>query len=99
MGTPMHWDSPPPDGIPALEPASPEDDAPEADVLRESDAHTMSRNELAKRSLSGVFFLTFSNLANLIVGFLASLVLARLLTPEDFGIVAVGTTATLLGAA
>ncbi len=52
-----------------------------------------------RRSLTGVFFLTFSNVANLLVGFGASLVLARLLTPRDFGVVAIGTTATLLGSA
>jgi O-antigen/teichoic acid export membrane protein len=51
------------------------------------------------RSLAGVFFLTFSSVINLVVGFGASLVLARLLTPQDFGVVAVGTTATLLAQA
>ena len=52
-----------------------------------------------RRSIAGVFFLTTSSAINLVVGFGATLVLARLLVPEDFGIVALGTTAMLLGGA
>src|SRR5262245_43060168 len=59
----------------------------------EHDALNLPRDEVKRRSLAGVFFLTFSSFFNLIVGFAASLVLARLLTPEDFGVVAVGSTA------
>jgi O-antigen/teichoic acid export membrane protein len=65
----------------------------------EDDAFSLPRAEVRRRSLSGIFFLTFSNFTNLIVGFVATLVLARLLTPEDFGVVAVGSTALLLAGA
>src|SRR5690348_15138598 len=74
-------------------------DAPGGDepgVTADADAFGLDRSELKHRSLRGIFFLTFSNFANLGIGFLSSLVLARLLTPADFGVVAVGTTATLL---
>jgi O-antigen/teichoic acid export membrane protein len=57
----------------------------------------LSRDEVKHRSLAGVFFLTFSSVINLVVALGASLVLARLLTPEDFGVVAIGATAMLLG--
>jgi len=101
MGTPPHWDSPPGGGTEAPATAEPaEADAPsEIDASPHGDAHSLSRSEVTKRSLSGVFFLTFSNVASMAIGFLASLVLARLLVPADFGTVAVGSTATLLGAA
>ena len=97
----MHWDSPPDGGAGAPATAEPaETDAPaEIDASPHGDAHSLSRSEVAKRSLSGVFFLTFSNIGSMAIGFVASLVLARLLTPQDFGTVAVGATATLLGAA
>ena len=57
----------------------------------------MPRAEVRQRSLTGIFFLTCSSFINLVVGFGASLVLARLLTPADFGVVALGSTALLLG--
>jgi O-antigen/teichoic acid export membrane protein len=59
----------------------------------------MPRAEVRERSLSGIFLLSFSSLINLIVGFATSLVLARLLAPADFGVVALGATAVLLGTA
>src|SRR5262245_59864793 len=68
-------------------------------AVPEADALDLVPAELKKQSLRGIFFLTFSNFANLIVGFFASLVLVRLLTPADFGVVAVGSTATLLALA
>ena len=49
--------------------------------------------------MAGVFFLTSSSAANLLIGFVASLALARLLTPRDFGLIAIGSTAILLGGA
>ena len=107
MGTARHWDSPPAGGTdaPAQQP-SPEgmelglsSDATGSATSPHGDAFSLPRTELRTRSLRGVFFLTFSNFANLVVGFLASLVLARLLTPADFGVVAIGSTATLLAAA
>jgi O-antigen/teichoic acid export membrane protein len=65
----------------------------------EPDAFSLPRAEVRKRSLSGVFFLTLSNFTNLVVTFVSSLVLARLLTPSDFGVVAIGSTALLLAGA
>ncbi len=65
----------------------------------EGDALSLPRDEVRRRSLNGVFFLTSSSFVNLIVGFAASLVFARLLTPADFGVIAVGATATLLAGA
>ncbi|MCZ2109848.1 MAG: oligosaccharide flippase family protein [Dehalococcoidia bacterium] len=64
-----------------------------------ADAFSLSRSEVRSRSLAGVFYLTSSSVANLLIGFFASLVLARLLTPSDFGVVAIGSTAVLLGGA
>jgi O-antigen/teichoic acid export membrane protein len=57
---------------------------------------TFSRAEIRRRSLAGIFYVTTSNVANLVVGFFASLALARMLTPNDFGLVAVGSTVLLL---
>jgi O-antigen/teichoic acid export membrane protein len=59
----------------------------------------LPREEVRRRSLAGVFYISASNVANLLIGFFASLALARLLTPHDFGIVAVGSTALLIGGA
>jgi O-antigen/teichoic acid export membrane protein len=79
---------------------TPGDDAePRQSGPERGDAFSLSRAEVRRRSLSGVFYVTFSNLTNLIVGFGATLVLARLLTPGDFGVVAVGATAVLLAGA
>jgi O-antigen/teichoic acid export membrane protein len=89
MGTPRHWDSPPGEGT----------EAPQASASPDGDLISLPRDEVIHRSLAGVFFLTSSSIINLVVGFGASLVLARLLTPGDFGVVAVGLTATLLGQA
>ena len=72
--------------------------APESHLSPEDEALSMPRAEVRQRSLTGIFFLTCSSFINLVVGFVASLVLARLLTPADFGVVAVGLTAMLLGA-
>ena len=71
--------------------------SPEAS--HESDVFGLPRSEVRRRSLAGVFFLTASSFANLLIGFFASLVLARMLTPSDFGVVAIGATATLIGGA
>ena len=59
---------------------------------------SLPRPEVRRRSLAGIFYLTSSSVANLFVGFAASLVLARVLTPADFGVVAIGSTAVLLAA-
>ena len=57
----------------------------------------LSRSEVRRRSLSGVLYLIFSGVAGLAISFFSSLVLARLLTPTDFGVVAVGSTVALIG--
>jgi O-antigen/teichoic acid export membrane protein len=64
-----------------------------------TDAFELPRAEVRRRSLAGIFFLTSSSVANLVIGFGASLVLARALTPSDFGVVAIGSTAVLLAGA
>ncbi len=66
---------------------------------RGSDTFDLSRSEVRRRSLAGVFYITSSGFANLLIGFVGTLALARMLTPDDFGVVAVGLTVTLLGAA
>ena len=63
------------------------------------DVFALPRAEVRRRSLAGIFYLTSSSVANLFVGFAASLVLARVLTPTDFGVVAIGSTAVLLAGA
>ena len=73
--------------------------ASESDFSPENDALSLPRDEVRRRSLNGVFFLTFSSFANLVVGLFASLILARVLTPADFGVVAVGSTVLLLAGA
>lgn len=67
--------------------------------VQESDAVDLSRTEVRTRALAGVFFVTLSGIANLVIGFAGNLVLARMLTPEDFGILAVGLTAIVLAGA
>jgi O-antigen/teichoic acid export membrane protein len=71
----------------------------EADASLASDAFALPRAEVRKRSLAGIVFLTSSSVANLLIGFFSSLALARILTPADFGVVAIGSTATLLAGA
>jgi PST family polysaccharide transporter len=78
----------------------PESDMATADTESESrDVFDLPRSEVRRRSLAGVFFLTSSNFANLVIGVLASLALARMLTPSDFGVVAIGSTAILIAGA
>ena len=47
---------------------------------------------MRQRAKSGAFFVGSWGLVNLVIGFGGNLLLARLLTPRDFGIVAVGAT-------
>ena len=69
------------------------------DATHPSDVFDLPRAEVRSRSLAGIFYLTSSSLANLFVGFFASLALARMLTPNDFGVVAIGSTAILIATA
>ena len=64
-----------------------------------ADMFDMSRGELRRRAVTGVFFVTSSSFANLLIGFFGNLALARMLTPHDFGVVAIGLTVTLFGGA
>jgi O-antigen/teichoic acid export membrane protein len=52
----------------------------------------LPRRELNRRVSSGVFFIGAWGALNLLVGFGGSIVLARMLVPADFGIVAIGST-------
>jgi O-antigen/teichoic acid export membrane protein len=46
-----------------------------------------------------VLYVTASGFVNLLVAFVGNIALARMLTPHDFGVVAIGLTVTLLGGA
>ena len=59
----------------------------------------LSRAEVRTRASAGIFFRTSSGILTLLIGFFGNLVLARLLTPKDFGIVAIGATVTLVASA
>ena len=50
----------------------------------------LTRAEVKDRASAGVFFIASAGVLLLVVGFVGNLVLARLLTPEDFGILALG---------
>jgi O-antigen/teichoic acid export membrane protein len=52
----------------------------------------LSDGTVKRRAKSGIFFVGAWGAINLLVGFGGNLVLARLLTPRDFGIVAIGAT-------
>lgn len=52
----------------------------------------LSRTELRRRASAGMFISASWGLLNLVFGFFGNLVLARLLLPRDFGLVAVGMT-------
>ena len=64
-----------------------------------TDTSELSRSEVRGRALTGVLYVTASGGLNLLIGFIGGLGYVRMLTPEDFGVVAVGLTATLLGTA
>jgi O-antigen/teichoic acid export membrane protein len=65
-------------GTPREDPAAPDDLLP--------------RGELNRRVSSGVFFIGAWGAVNLLIGFGGNIVLARLLLPRDFGLVAIGST-------
>ena len=62
----------------------------------EREETSISRSEARRRASSGVFFTALAQVALLGLGFFGNLVLARLLTPRDFGIVAIGMTVMVL---
>ncbi len=55
----------------------------------------LSDATIKRRAKSGIFFVGSWGMMSLIVGFGGNLVLARLLTPADFGVVAIGATLML----
>lgn len=59
----------------------------------------LPREELRRRAFAGVFVAFSGGLFNLILAFGGNLVLARLLTPHDFGVVAIGSTVILIASA
>jgi O-antigen/teichoic acid export membrane protein len=59
----------------------------------------LPRHELRRRAFAGVFVAFSGGLLNLLLAFGGNLVLARLLTPHDFGVVAVGSTVILIASA
>ena len=65
-------------------------------IIESEDETLLSRTEARKRASSGVFFTASAQIVVLGIGFFGSLVLARLLTPRDFGIIAIGTTVMVL---
>jgi O-antigen/teichoic acid export membrane protein len=72
---------------------------PDTEAAPGAGVYSIPRAEVRRRSLAGIFYLTSSSVANLLTGFVASLVLARLLTPNDFGVVAIGSTVILIATA
>jgi len=50
----------------------------------------LSRGEIGRRASAGLFFIASTGVILLVIGFFGNLVLARLLTPADFGIIALG---------
>src|SRR5687768_10122515 len=52
----------------------------------------LPRAELNRRVSSGVFFVGAWGAINLVVGFAGNIVLARMLVPADFGLIAIGAT-------
>jgi len=53
-------------------------------------------SEIKRRAFAGVMLVSGWNLISLLVAFLGNVVLARLLTPQDFGVVAIGATVLLV---
>jgi O-antigen/teichoic acid export membrane protein len=66
----------------------------EADVLAEEQ---MTSAQVKSRAATGVAMLMGRGVAFQVLGFLGNLVLARLLVPEDFGLVAIGFTVVNVG--
>ena len=62
------------------------------DVSAPQTDEALSDTLVKQRAKSGVFFVGSFGAVNLLLGFVGSIVLARMLLPQDFGIVAIGTT-------
>ena len=66
-----------------------------SDGPSEAEKGLLPRDVLRRRVASGVFFVGSWGVVNLVVGFLGSIALARMLQPRDFGIIAIGATLTM----
>jgi polysaccharide transporter, PST family len=66
-----------------------------SDGPSEAQKGLLPRDVLRRRVASGVFFVGSWGVVNLVVGFIGSIVLARMLQPRDFGIIAIGATLTM----
>lgn len=60
-----------------------------------SDERSLSRSELKRRATSGVFVITSRGFVIMLLGLAGNIVVARLLSPSDFGLVAVGMSIVL----
>lgn len=56
----------------------------------------LQRDELKRRASAGLFIVGTRGVVILLLGFSSNVVIARLLTPEDFGVVAIGASFVLL---
>ena len=65
----------------------------------EPDAFGLSRSEVRGRALAGVVYVTASGFVSLVIAFVGNLALARMLSPHDFGAVAIGMTVTMVAGA
>jgi O-antigen/teichoic acid export membrane protein len=59
----------------------------------------LTRSEVGDLVARSIFLTGSWGFASLVIGFAGNLVLARLLTPQDFGLVAIGATVLLVGTA
>src|SRR2546428_3564362 len=64
-------------------------------ALLNGDKGALPRAELKQRVSAGVFVVWTRGLAILLLGFAGNVVVARLLTPRDFGVVAIGMSIVL----
>lgn len=55
----------------------------------------LPRDELRRRASAGIFIVATRGLAILLLGLAGNVVVARLLTPRDFGVVAIGMSFVL----
>ena len=74
---------------------------PDDEAAREQEAREqeLTRVEIRRRASAGLFVVASWGLANLLTAFFGNLVLARLLDPRAFGVVAVGSTVMIISAA
>jgi O-antigen/teichoic acid export membrane protein len=60
-----------------------------------SEGEALSGSELRRRAKAGVFLVSTRGLVILLIGFAGNVVVARLLNPDDFGVVAIGMSFVL----